>query len=262
MLSLEERGARAASVDDIQALAGASRVFARKLAHDLTRKGWLQRVRRGLYLVNPGRHGPEAIPDRDPFRLGAHLVRPYFFGYATAAELLGLLPQAGTTYYVVTPARTSAAPPGPSRFRFVRCSPRRFFGIETLRRREELLHVSDRERTVLDLLDRPEYSGGLPGAVQALGSAKPRLDWIRLSRYMARMGNRSLGLRLGYLLEAVRPDVAVPRAWARAHLPRRSDPYVPLGTPREFGRRGPRDARWHVVRNVPERYLFGEVGVR
>lgn len=262
VLSLEERGDRTASLDQIQSLAGISRPFARKLAHDLARKGWLQRARRGLYLVNPGRRGPDAVPDRDPLRLGAHLVDPYYFGYATAAELLGLLPQAGSTYYVVTPSRTAVSPPGPSRFRFVRCPPSRLFGIATVRRREELLRVSDPERTVLDVLDRPEFSGGLPGAVQVLSSAKPRLDWARLARYLARFGNRSLRLRLGYLLEGVRPEVVVPEPWIRRLLPRPGEPYVPLGPVREFGRRGARVARWHIVQNVPAPHLFGEVGVR
>jgi predicted transcriptional regulator of viral defense system len=262
VLSLEARAAQEVSLDSVQSLGGVSRSHARKLAHDLARKGWLQRARRGLYLFNAGRRGPDAIPDRDPLRVGAHLVRPYYFGYATAAELLGLLPQVGATYYVVTPSRATASPPGPSHFRIVRCASSRFFGIRTLHRREEALRVSDQERTVLDVLDRPEYSGGLPGAALVIASAKSRLDWRKLERYLVRLGNRSLELRLGYLLERVRPEVSVPAAWMRRRLPRASEPYVPLGPPKEFGRSGPHDGRWHIVRNIPEAHLFGEVGVR
>jgi hypothetical protein len=43
---------------------------------------------------------------------------------------------------------------------------------------------------------------------------------------------------------------------------RADDPYVPLGSPREFGRRGPHDPRWHVIRNVPTAVLKAEVDVR
>jgi predicted transcriptional regulator of viral defense system len=262
ILSVEAEGGQTISLDEVQRRAGVSRSFARKLAHDLVRKGWLQRIRRGTYLVNPSRRGPDALPDRDPLRVGSHLVSPYYFGFATAAELLGLLPQAGTTYYVVTPVRTTAAPPGPSRFRIVHCPTRRFFGTQELRRREEVVRISDRERTLIDLVDRPEYSGGLPGAASALATAKPQLNGSRLARYVERLANRSLAARLGYLLERVRPELPLPPEAVRRLRPRPSAPYVPLGSPREFGRRGPRDERWHIIRNVPDSQLFGEVLVR
>lgn len=262
VLSLEASGRDAVMVSEIRALARVSAPFARKLAHDLDRKGWLQRVRRGVYLVNPGRYGPERMIDTDPLRIGNHLVSPYYFGYGTAAELLGLLPQAGRTYYLVSPTRASWSESRVARFRRVHCSPHRFFGTRTLTRRGETVVVSDQERTVLDCLDRPEFAGGLPGAVKVLASAKPQVDWDRLGRYLTRLANRSLELRLGYLAELVRPEVPVPAAWVRRRLPERSEPYVPLDPSRDAGRRGTRNRRWHVIENLPLAKVLGEVMVR
>lgn len=259
ILSLEAEGKDEVSLDSIVARAGISRGFARKLAHDLVRKGWIQRVGAGRYLLNPSRHGPEAIPDTDPLRVGSHIVEPYYFGYASAAELWGFLHQAGRVYYVVSPRRTSVRLEHPAQFQLVRVPPERFFGIREIVRRGERLRVSDPERTVLDCVDRPELSGGMGGAAQILARAKPRLSWRRLSGYLRRMGNRSLTLRVGFLADRVRPSISPPRAWRDRWVARVDEPWVPLGPPAMFGRRGPRDRDWHIIGNVPDRVLFSEV---
>jgi predicted transcriptional regulator of viral defense system len=262
VLSLEEEGRDEVTLDSIQKYGRVRRGFARKLAHDLVAKGWLQRVGRGRYLLNPGTYGPDAVPDTDPLRVGSRLVRPYYFGYATAAELRGLLLQPGRVYYLVTPSRTSFRLTHPAHFRVVRVSPRRFFGVGTMERRGETLHVSDPERTVLDCIDRPELSGGMAGAAQVLARAKRHLSWDRLEGYLQKFGNRSLTLRIGFLAERIRPSIRPPSPWLRRLLPSPRQPWVPLGPPRVYGRRGAHDPRWHIVCNVPDQVLFAEADTR
>ena len=259
ILSLEAEGEEELTLDTIVERAGVRRGFARKLAHDLVRKGWVQRVGRGRYLLNPVRHGPEALPDADPLRVGSHLVRPYFFGYATAAELWGFLHQAGRVYYIVTPVRTSARPKHAARFRYVRVAPSHFFGLQQLQRRGSTLWVSDRERTVIDCVARPNLSGGPGGVVQIISRTREAISWDRLTKYLRKTGNRSLALRIGFLAEWIRPSVPLPRSWTNAWLPRPGDPWVPLGPARTYGRVGTRDRRWHIVRNVPDAVLLSEV---
>jgi len=260
VLSLEADGESELTLDTIEKRAEVRRGFARKLAHDLVEKGWIQRVGRGRYLLNPSAHGPEAVPDTDPLRIGSHIVRPYYFGYASAAELWGFLLQAGRVYYVVTPVRTAVRLSHPAQFRFVRVRPRRFFGVQELRRRGETLRVSDPERTVIDCVERPELSGGMGGVVQVFARAKPHLDWDRLARHLRRLHRRSLILRVGYLTEHVAPELRPPRGWHERWNVRMDEPWVPLGPPHTFGRSGPHDARWHVIENVPDRVFFSEVG--
>ena len=262
VLSLEEEGREDLSLREIGTRAQVSAGFARKLAHDLVEKGWLQRVGRGRYLLNPSRHGPDAIPDTDPLRLGSRIASPYYFGYATAAELRGLLPQASRVYYIVTPKRGATVPNRVARFRRVTIAPARFFGTEQIVRRGQALSVSDIERTVLDCLARPELSGGLGGVVQVIASAADRLDWRRMRRYLRRWGSRSLEQRLGFLLEWLGTAVRPPAGWLVRLRARPGEPYVPLGHAKEFGRRGPHDARWHIVRNVPDALLRSEVELR
>jgi predicted transcriptional regulator of viral defense system len=262
VLALEAQGTDELTLDTIETLAGIHRGHARKLAHQLLLKGWTVRLGRGRYLLNPTGYGPDAGPETDPLRLAGRLVRPYYLGYATAAELLGLLLRPGPTYYVVTPTRSSIRLTRPATFRLVRVARRRFFGARPMVRRGNRLVVSDPERTVIDCLDRPELAGGIAGACQVLARAKPRLDWRRLSGYLLRFGSRSVARRLGYLAEHVRPAVAAPGGWAARWRPGSPEPWVPLGPPSAYGRTGPRDRRWGVVLNVPPGELFAEADTR
>lgn len=258
VLSLEAAGQSLTSLREIGRAAGISPGFARKLAHGLVEKGWLQRARRGEFLLNPSRHGPDALPNLDPLRLGAFLVTPYYYGYGTAAELHGLLRQAGRVYYIVTPKRLASRRLGTSELRPIRLTPSHFFGATHVVRRGLDLMVSDLERTVLDCVSRPDFSGGVSGVAHAVALAKPRLNWTRLGTYIRRYGNASLGRRIGYLTERLRPSTPVPARFLDRLLPRLSDPFSPLVTSRRYGRRGSHDARWHIIRNLDERELYAE----
>lgn len=262
VLSLESEGELDVTLEGVRERAGVSPGFARKIAHGLVRKGWLQRVGRGRYLLNPSRHGPDAIADTDPFRLGSRIVSPYYFGFVTAAELLGLLPQISRTYYIVTPTRGSGQRVHAAQFRRITVDSSRFFGCQTIVRRGETISISDRERTVLDCLARPELSGGMGGVAKIIESAASTLNWVRLDRYLRRIGSRSLTLRLGYLIEEFGRAARPPARWVDRARGRSAEPYVPLGPPAEFGRRGTHDRRWHLILNVPEARLRAEVDVR
>jgi predicted transcriptional regulator of viral defense system len=262
VLSLEAEGVETVSLADIRKRANVSSGFSRKLAYALVRKGWLQRLRRGTYLLNPSRHGPEALPDTDPFRIGSRLVEPYYFGFATAAELEGLFPQASRVYYLVTTARWKPGKDLAERFRVVRVLPARFFGTQVLSRRGMALTVSDPERTVLDCLHRPEFAGGMAGVSQIFAFAKPKLNWSRLGGYLDRFGSRSLAQRTGYIAERIRPSVRPPDSWARRFRAATDEPFIPLGPPSTYGRRGSRDLDWHVIENVPREHLFAEGEIR
>ena len=247
------------SLEEIERFSGGSRATARRLAYDLVRKHWLQRLRRGQYLVNKPELGPEAVADTDPFRSGSRLVAPYYFGYATAAELLGLLPQAGRQYYVVTTSPDRPVVRHAAEFRFVHVVPARFFGLRPWVRRGEPIVISNLERTVLDCLYRPDLSGGMGGAVRVLSVASRTMEWPRLAAYLRRFGDRSLAWRFGHLTET--RGLAPPR-WLESLAPTREDPYAPLGPPGRYGRRGRRSARWHVIENVPAADLLAELEVR
>jgi predicted transcriptional regulator of viral defense system len=262
VLALEAEGRDELTLQDIATLANASAAYARKLAQSLVRKGWLQRLGRGRYLLNPARAGPDAIPDMNAFRVGSRLVSPSYFGYATGANLHGLLTRVPRAYFIVTTSRRTPTLAEPAEFRIVHVPARKFFGWTDAAKYGSKLRVSDVEKTLVDAIDRPDLVGGIAAAAQIVNNAKPRLDYDRLVAYAKRMRSKSLAQRLGYLLEHVAPRHQAPRAALEALQSLRGAAFVALGPPGRHGRKGRYVSRWRVIVNVPEDELLGEVSIR
>ena len=127
------------------------------------------------------------------------------------------------------------------RFRFVTIRPCKFFGYWREKVGELPVLMADEAKSIIDSLDQPRYAGGVGEVARALRSALDVVDVATLVAYANQMGDKSLGSRLGYLLERLgRPvDGLIV-----------SDSSVRLDPGRE--RVGPDDARWRVVVNLPE----------
>lgn len=261
VLALEARGQEVVELDDISQLASVRRDYARKLAERLTAKGWIQRVGRGRYLLNPAKAGPDAVPDMNAFRVGSKLVTPYYFGYATAASYHGLLQQASRTYYVVTTSRHAPTLAEPAEFKIVRVPRSKFFGLQDAEKYGAPIVLSDLEKTIVDAVDRPDRVGGIASVAQIIANAKPRMDHARLVEYARRMGTKSLAQRLGYLLDHVLPHERPPREARKALLQLRGDAFVALASTKQHPRTGRYISEWRVVVNVPESELLGEVRI-
>lgn len=260
VLTLEAERREDLSVQTIQDAAGISRGHARKIAASLQRKGWIQAVGRGRYLLNSAERGPDALPDTDPLRVGSRITRPYYFAYGTAANLRGLTTQTPRVYLLASPTRRQTKLARPVRFHVVPLAPHKFFGFEETDRRGTRIRISDLEKTVLDCLDRPDLCGGLPGIVHVLTAARPHLSMGRLVEYLGRFKNHSLAQRLGYLLEHARL-VKPASPYARRLHALIGKSFVPLDPRRPRTPALSYDHRWRIIQNVSDERLFGEVRI-
>jgi predicted transcriptional regulator of viral defense system len=68
------------------------------------------------------------------------------------------------------------------------------------------VNITDRERTVLDLIIRPELFGGIPAASEIMEGALPQTDLPRLVDYALRYDVGTVIKRLGWLLERMGAD--------------------------------------------------------
>jgi len=87
------------------------------------------------------------------------------------------------------------------RFELVFVKPERLFGVELLGEPGLRIRVTDRERTVVDMLDRSDLCGGVPAAAAALTQAWSALDLERLTAHLERFAGGTVPRRLGYLSE-------------------------------------------------------------
>lgn len=200
-------------------------------------------------MIIPLEAGMDRKWSEDSLAVGTFLAPEGAAAYWTAVRYWGWTTQLPATVLFVTPAQRHRA--GPTvlgvHYRFVRVKPERVFGIHETREGELRIRVTDRERTVIDMLDRTDLSGALPEVSAALGQAWPELDLDRLTQYMNRFGSGTVPKRLGFLAERLRlaePDHNHTKTWRRmigkgVSLLERAGP-----------RQGPIVGRWHLRVNA------------
>ena len=222
----------------------------------LVEKGWLERIEKGKYLIVPLEAGPERIWTEDAHVTARYLVSPAMVGYWSALNYWNLTEQVPRVTHVQTTARKENRRPRVMgmRFRIVRVKPRKFFGGHTYRARETRVEVTDREKTIVDCLDRPDLSGGVGQIGRALLEGDGNFDWDRTTMYLRRFGSGAVVKRLGFLVDTL--ELAHPPE------PRRLDEWRDLltagiskldpSTPRARHRIA---TRWRVGVNLPEEGL-------
>ena len=174
----------------------------------LVRRGWLKRLRRGLYLLLPlEAESQSSGVAEDAWVLADEVFSPCYIGGWTAAEHWGLTEQIFRSTFVVSTAnvrRTSHSISG-SEFRVVKSSPNRVDGIGAVWRGRERIKVSSRERTIVDALITPGWLGGVRHLADVLLAYRNGDDWRpqRLLSELEPLGTGAAFKRLGFLAETL-----------------------------------------------------------
>ena len=225
----------------------------RKTASDalsrLVDDGWLERIERGLYLIVPLEAGPERKWTEDPKVIASQLVPEGAAAYWTALHHWGMTEQIPRTVFVQGRKRKyrSQVTIFGVQYQFIIITERKFFGVAKQWGDGAEFRITDREKTVVDALDRPDLCGGLPVVASALARGDT-LDWDKLDQYLERFQSGAIYKRLGYLgetLELPARDMSARLAgWRRDY-----STGIALLDPRG-PRKGPIDTRWRVRINV------------
>lgn len=176
-----------------------------RLLRYLAERGWLSRVRRGLYTTVPlGATDPSEWRE-DPWAIAVRVFAPCYIGGWSAAEHWSLTEQVFRSLAVMTarPVRASSVEIQKQPFRLKHVPPARQFGTTVVWRQRLRANVSDPSRTILDILDDPAVGGGIRHAAAVLLAywASEHRDERLLLDYARRLGNRTVFKRLGFLLE-------------------------------------------------------------
>jgi predicted transcriptional regulator of viral defense system len=261
ILHLEWEKQPVVTIEQAMTILGCSNDHARQVLHRLARRRWLARITPGKYELIPAERGQHAFPDTNPLFIGSTLVRPYYFSFATAAFFHGLSTQAAATVYIATTARKRQRllTVRGKEYRLVLQAAHKFFGAVEVDAYGSRVMMADQEKTIVDSLDRPAYSGDVPEIAAMLWRGQGQLDWERLSDYALRVKSQALVQRLGRLADRLR--LSLPTA-ARERLLSgvgKSTPY--LGRPKRWKTGGEYDAVWRIVDNVPHQELWADIEV-
>ena len=205
------------------------------------KKGRILRVRRGLYVVVPPGTDPASCPV-DPFLLGAKMTEDAVLGYHTALEFHGKAYSVSNLVLYLSSRRSSPLKFRSYTFRSVpfpkalRVKGRELFGVETHERAGLPVRVTSLERTLVDVLDRPDLGGGWEEIWRSLEMVE-FFDLDVVVEYTLLLENATTAAKVGFFLEQHRDRLMVEEqhlAALRAHRPR--SPHYMVRTPRESGR--------------------------
>lgn len=168
-----------------------------RLVGELKEMGLLAEVENGKYLVLG--FEPERVL-ANPLFIASQLVTPGYVSFWSALHFYGFTEQAPLTVFVATTKKKRPVVFRNQHFRFVTFQPRKWFGY----RRETVggltVLIADEAKAIVDSLAEPRYAGGVAEVAKALRAALAEVDVATLIEYANRMGDKSLGSRLGFLL--------------------------------------------------------------
>jgi predicted transcriptional regulator of viral defense system len=221
----------------------------KKLVH-LTKKGYLIRIIRGLYGVVPTESaGTEYEIDR--YLVANRASRSSgALAFHSALELHGVANAVLNEVYCITGRRIHPFTFQGVDYRFI--SAQDVFGTSKVVRHGITLTVTDRERTFLDCIRRPELAGGLDELLSSLGTFHT-IDTVVLGKYLGIFDERSLIQRTGVILSLLQDDLRVPDEFL-AGLRTGVGKKVYYLTPNMGRGMGRLDKEWNVVvpRNIGE----------
>jgi len=198
------------TAEDAAAALGVSRAEAARIAGYLATKGWLSRIRRGMFTVVPLEADVPEAWRADPWLVAARVFAPCYIGGWSACEHWGLTEQLFRSILVVSaePQRRAQVTVQGTEFRVATRKPDALFATRKIWRGRDSVEVSDPTRTLVDVLDDPSIGGGIRNVADVIGvyfSGDLRDDDLLVS-YADRLGNRTVFKRLGFLLGSLEVD--------------------------------------------------------
>ena len=210
----------------------------------LEQRGIIERIEKGKYLIIPlgAEKGKYTLHE---FVIGSTLIEPYCISYWSALNYYGLTEQIPTTVFLQTTARkkNQDVKVFGVEYQIIKVKKEKIFGIRKEWIDETQINITDKEKTIIDCLDKPQYCGGIIEVAKALKNNK--FDRKKLENYAQRIGNSGVLRRLGYLCELLNIKIKLPKLNIRNYL--LLDPTMP--------EKDTKNARWRLLINLDDKML-------
>jgi predicted transcriptional regulator of viral defense system len=200
ILQAEEDNRQILTTKDFIEFYQISDTYARKMMAQLVKTGWLVRVGPGKYQLQPAKTGLDPYPSADKFVAAGQLSADGFIAFGSAAEYHGLTTQVFQSVTVATTKRGHIREGAPVRITYVHVNPENFVGFQDISKAPNV-RVATIERTLLDVLDRPDYSGGISDLPEIFKRAHSRAKVDKILEYLPTYRSKSMMQRIGYMLD-------------------------------------------------------------
>lgn len=190
MLMLDEHEMDIFSLEDVKELLGDTSEDINEIIENLVHKKILSRIERGKYC---------RVNFRDEKVIGCFLVPDGTVAYWSALNLHGLTEQFPNTVFIQTTRIKKDKAVFGVTYQFVKIKDTKRTGIETQGFGNHKYRLTDKEKTIVDCFDLPQYSGGYSELIRAFGQTD--IDQDKMIQYCKAIGNISVVKRLAFLTE-------------------------------------------------------------
>ena len=222
------------------------RLYLRKILYKLEKENYIKRIAKGKYLIVP-LSADKAYYTLHEFVIGSVLVEPYTIAYWSALNYYGLTEQIPTTVFIQITSwkEKQEVEVFGVKYKIVRVKQEKFFGIKKEWIENTQINITDKEKTIIDCLDKPHYCGGMIEVIKALKYGRKELDFKKLSEYANQIGNSGVIRRLGYVCDLLNIKIKLMAPDTRNYL--LLDPTMPVEQKK--------NAKWRLIVNLDERII-------
>jgi predicted transcriptional regulator of viral defense system len=169
------------------------------------KKGRIIRLKRGLFAVVPPGYSPDSYTV-DPFLLSAKMAEDAILSYHTALQFYGKSYSVQSRFYYLSLHKS--IPMNFQGYEFIRVSPpaslsrkrKMMFGVNLYNRAGVEIKVTGFERTLVDVLDRPDLSGSWEEIWRSLESVE-FFDIEKVIEYTQILENATTAAKVGFFLD-------------------------------------------------------------
>lgn len=193
---------------DLENALGFTRAMSNLMLSRLCKKGWVQRLRSGIYCLVPlGSASANPMPE-DAWAIAAELFSPCYISGWTAAEHWELTEQIfnSTVVFTTQKQRKKELVISGLKYRTKSIAPINIFGTKKIWSSNTQIQIADLHRTIIDVLDDPGIGGGGRHAVDIFKEyfkhkeANPEM----LCQYAEKLAHGAVFKRLGFVAERLK----------------------------------------------------------
>ncbi len=220
----------------------------RELLSDMTKRGLLMRVKRGLYYIIP------YDKDVDKYMPDWHILAEYltkdtdhYIGYYSALQIHSLITQPSLKEQIVVAkqVRPSLLSIKGIDFQFIYHNSKHYFGTKKIWIDNfNKVSCSDLEKTIIDCLFKPDYAGGITEIARAIYISRHNINYNTLLDYIKEFNSQAVIKRLGFLLDILQIETEIKDDLQYL----KTDSIVLLDT--ELPKSGKVISKWSIRKNI------------
>jgi predicted transcriptional regulator of viral defense system len=235
---------------DLQKELGYDRQQSNLILSRLCKKGWLQRLKAGIYRIVPlGSESSSPVPE-DAWAIAMDLFSPCYISGWTAAEHWELTEQIfnSTVIFTGQQQRKKETTIAGLNYRTKFIEPENIFGTKKIWSSNKAILIADLHRTIIDVLDDPALGGGgrqtldIIKAYSQHKEANPEM----LLEYAEKLGHGAVFKRLGLVAEKLLHLPASSLEKIHARIKKGIILFDPNGP-----NSGPIITKWRIRINIP-----------